>query len=98
MNIHLSIPASQKKQSTLSSNSATNIRHIFCENHRQQNKGFFGKMKNLNQISDQSDRTISCNYFDTKYFKNIKIKVPSLSILRLNIPSLKLHINDLTIF
>ena len=47
MNFHLPVPASQKKQSTLSSNSATNIRHIFCENHRQQNKGFFGKNEKL---------------------------------------------------
>ena len=53
----------------------------------------------MNQIFDQSDNLISCDYYDIPEFKKMKIREQQdLSILHLNISSISAHINDLRNF
>ena len=53
----------------------------------------------MNQIFDQSDNLISCDYYDIPEFKKMKIREQQdLSILHLNISSISVHINDLRNF
>ena len=50
----------------------------------------------MNQIFDQSDNLISCDYYDIPEFKKTKIREQLyLSILHLNISYISAHINDL---
>ena len=53
------------------------------------------KFQQLNNLFDQSENTISCDYYDLKDFQKIKIKQQDFSLLHLNISSLSCHINDL---
>ena len=53
----------------------------------------------MNQIFDQSDNLISCDYYDILEFRKIKIRdQQDLSILHLNISSISAHINNLRNF
>ena len=56
------------------------------------------KFQQLNNLFDQSENTISCDYYDLKDFQEIKIKQQDFSLLHLNISSLSCHINDLVNF
>ena len=56
------------------------------------------KFQQLNNLFDQSENTISCDYYDLKDFQEIKIKQQDFSLLHLNISSLSCHINDLVDF
>ena len=53
------------------------------------------KFHQLNNLLDQSENTISCDYYDLEEFQKIKIKQQGLSLLHLNISSFFYHINDL---
>ena len=61
-------------------------------------KGLMHKFQQLNNLFDQSENTISCDYYDLKDFQKIKIKQQDFSVLHLNISSLSCHINDLVNF
>ena len=52
----------------------------------------------LNELFDQSENSISCDYYTPHEFKKLKIKGHDLFILHLNISSLSSHIDDLKIF
>ena len=53
----------------------------------------------MNQIFDQSDNLISCDYYDIPEFKKMKIiEQKDLSIIHLNISLISSHINDLRNF
>ena len=53
----------------------------------------------MNQIFDQSDNVISCDYYDIPEFKKMKIiEQKDLSVTHLNISSISAHINDLRNF
>ena len=53
----------------------------------------------MNQIFDQSDNLINCDYYDIPEFKKMKIiEQKDLSIFHLNISSISSHINDLRNF
>ena len=53
----------------------------------------------MNQIFDQSDDLITCDYYDIPEFKKMKIREQKdLSILHLNVSSISAHINDLRNF
>ena len=56
------------------------------------------KFQQLDNLFDQSENTISCDYYDLKDFQKIKIKQQDFSLLHLNISSLSCHINDLVNF
>ena len=62
-------------------------------------KEFLKKFCEMNQIFDQSDNLINCDYYDIPEFKKMKIREQQdLSILHLNISSISAHINDLRKF
>ena len=56
------------------------------------------KFQQLNNIFDQSENTISCDYYDLKDFQKIRIKQQDFSLLHLNISSLSFHIKYLVNF
>ena len=64
----------------------------------KKSKGLIHKFQQLNNLFDQSENTISCDYYDLKDFQKIKIKQQDFSLLHLNISSLSCHINDLVNF
>ena len=64
----------------------------------KKSKGLMHKFQQLNNLFDQSENTISCDYYDLKDFQKIKIKQQDFSLLHLNISSLSCHINDLVNF
>ena len=51
----------------------------------------------LKSLFDQSEKTISCDYYDLNDFQKIKIKQQDFSLLYLNISLLSCHINDLNL-
>ena len=55
------------------------------------------KFQQLNNLFDQSENTISCDYYDLKGFQKIKIK-HNFYLLHLNISSSSCHTNDLVNF
>ena len=61
-------------------------------------KGLMHKFQQLNNIFDQSENTISCDYYDLKDFQKIRIKQQDFSLLHLNISSLSFHIKYLVNF
>ena len=62
-------------------------------------KEFLKKFCKMNQIFDQSDNLISCDYYDIPEFKKKKIREQQdVSILHLNISFISAHINDLRNF
>ena len=56
------------------------------------------KFQQLNNLFDQSEKTVNCDYYDLKDFQKIKIKQQDFSLLHLKISSLSCHINDLVNF
>ena len=65
----------------------------------QKTKIHLGKFKELNQVLNETENNICCDYFEINEFKKIKIKLHDFSLLHLNISSLSSHINELvTIF
>ena len=56
------------------------------------------KFQQLKSLFDQSEKTISCDYYDLNDFQKIKIKQQDFSFLYLNISLLSCHINDLVNF
>ena len=64
----------------------------------QKTKIHLEKFKELNQVLNETENNISCDYFDIDEFKKIKIKHHDFSLLHLNISSLSSHINELVTF
>ena len=56
------------------------------------------RFKQVNQLFDQSENSISCDYYDVDDFNKIVIKQSDLTIMCLNISSPKLHIDKLKLF
>ena len=66
---------------------------------KQKTKEFLKKFRVMNQILDQSDNLISCDYYDIPEFKKMKMREQQvLSIFCLNISSISNHINNLKNF
>ena len=55
------------------------------------------RVKDLNYIFDQSENSLSCDHFDIKDLKKVKIKTLDLSISYLNISSISSCIDNLKI-
>ena len=51
--------------------------------------------REVSQLFDQSEHSVSCDYYTPYELKNIKIKQEDLSVLHLNIFSLSAHTDDL---
>ena len=58
----------------------------------QKTKIHIEKLKELNQVLDEKENNISCDYFEIDEFKKIKIKQHESSLLHLNISSLSSHV------
>ena len=59
------------------------------------------KSKTLHEVSqlfDQSENSVSCDYYTPYELNKIKVKQEDLSVLHLNISSLSVHIDDLKNF
>ena len=56
------------------------------------------KFKELNQVLNETENYISCDYFEMDKFKKIKIKQHDFSLLHLEIWSLSSQINELVTF
>ena len=54
--------------------------------------------KQVNQLFDRSENSISCDYYDVDDFNKIVINQSDLTVIRLNISSLALHIDKLKLF
>ena len=51
--------------------------------------------REVSQLFDQSENSVSCDYYTPYELNKIKVKQEDLSVLHLNISSLSAHINDL---
>ena len=60
-----------------------------------ENLKVFGK---VSQLFDQSENSVSCDYYTPYELNKIKVKQEDLSVLRHNISSLSVHIDDLKNF
>ena len=58
-------------------------------------KKMMSRFKQVNQLSDQSENSISCDYYDVDDFNKIVISQSDLTVISLNISSLALHIDKL---
>ena len=56
------------------------------------------RSKHVNQLFDQSENSISCDYYDIDDFNKIVINHSDLTVIHLNISSLALHIDKLKLF
>ena len=54
--------------------------------------------KQVNQLFDQSENSISCDYYDVDDFNKIGINQSDLTVIYLNISCLALHIDKLKLF
>ena len=62
-------------------------------------KEFLKKFREMSQMLEQSENSLSSDYYDISDFKKLKInKQQDLSILHLNISSISAHIDDLKTF
>ena len=61
---------------------------LFINIPNKKSKGLTHKFQQLNNLFNQSENTISCDYFDLNYFQKIKIKQQDFSLLHMNISSL----------
>ena len=52
----------------------------------------------VNQLFDQSENSISCDYYNVDNLNKIVISQSDLTVIQLNISSLALHINKLNLF
>ena len=64
----------------------------------QKTKIHLEKFKELNQVLNETENNISCDYFEMDEFKKIKIKQHDFLLLHLNISSLSSHTNELVTF
>ena len=53
------------------------------------------RFKQVNQLFDRSENSISCDYYDVDDFNKIVINQSDLTVIHLNISSLALHIDKL---
>ena len=56
------------------------------------------RFKQVNQLFDRSENSISCDYYDVDDFNKIVINQSDLTVIHLNISSLALHIDKLKLF
>ena len=56
------------------------------------------RFKQVNQLFDQSENSISCDYYDVDDFNKIVVNQSDLTVIHLNISSLALHIDKLKLF
>ena len=56
------------------------------------------QFREINELLDHQENSISCDYYTPHEFKKLKIRVHDLSILHLNISSLSSHIDNLKMF
>ena len=54
--------------------------------------------KQVNQLFDQSENSISCDYYDVDELNKIVISQSDLTAIHLNVLSLALHIDKLKLF
>ena len=54
--------------------------------------------KQVNQLFDQSENSISCDYYDVDDFNKIVINQSDFTVISLNISSLALQIDKLKLF
>ena len=54
--------------------------------------------KQVNQLFDQSENSINCDYYDVDELNKIAINQSDLTVIHLNISSLALHIDKLKLF
>ena len=54
--------------------------------------------KQVNQLFDRSENSISCDYYDVDDFNKMVINQSDLTVIHLNIPSPALHIDKLKLF
>ena len=54
--------------------------------------------REVSQLFDQSENSVSCDYYTPYELNKVKGKQGDLSVLPLNIPSLSVHIDDLKSF
>ena len=64
----------------------------------QKTKIHLEKFKEPNQVLNETENNISCDYFEIDEFRKIKIKQHNFSLLHLNISLLSSHINELITF
>ena len=56
------------------------------------------RFKQVNQLVDQSENSISCDYYEVDDFNKIVINQSDLTVISLNISSLALQIDKLKLF
>ena len=61
-------------------------------------KKMMSRFKQVNQLFDRSENSISCDYYDVDDFNKIVINQSDLTVIHLNISSLALHIDKLKLF
>ena len=61
-------------------------------------KKMMSPFKQVNQLFDLSENSISCNYYDVHGFSKIVINQSDLTVIQLNISSLALHIDKHKLF
>ena len=58
-------------------------------------KGISKKFKDLNQLFDNTENTVNCDYLDINEYKKIKVKEQDFSLLHLKMSSLSSYVNGL---
>ena len=61
-------------------------------------KKMMSRFKQVNQLFDRSENSISCDYYDVDDFNKIVVNQSDLTVIHLNISSLALHIDKLKLF
>ena len=56
------------------------------------------RFKQVNELLDPSENLTSCDYYDVNDFSKLRINKNDLSVIHLNISSLRLRINELKLF
>ena len=56
------------------------------------------RFKQVNQLFDQSEKSISCDYYDVDNLSKIAINQSDITVMHINISSLALHIDKLKLF
>ena len=61
-------------------------------------KKMMSRFKQVNQLFDRSENSISCDYYDVDDFNKIVVNQSDLTVIHLNISYLALHIDKLKLF
>ena len=61
-------------------------------------KKMMSRFKQVNQLFDQSENSISCDYYDVDNLNKIVINQSDIAVIHLNISSLALHIDKIKLF